>query len=70
MPDETSARSPRVVLLTGASTGLGLSLTRQLLEEAPATHLVLTARSSSLGRFVDLGISEGPPVMCPPAPTE
>ena len=48
---------PRVVLLTGASVGIGLAIAR-LLKEEPQTHLILTARASSLGRFRELGISE------------
>ncbi|MBI3878758.1 MAG: SDR family NAD(P)-dependent oxidoreductase [Verrucomicrobia bacterium] len=45
-----------VVLVTGASTGLGLALARKLL---PTPHrLILTARESSLPRFAAAGISE------------
>ena len=43
-----------VVLLTGASTGLGLALARKL-RETPY-HLILTARESSLSRFENEGI--------------
>ena len=46
----------RVVLLTGASTGLGLAITRHLL--STEHHLVLTARESSLSRFAAEGIVE------------
>lgn len=51
-----------MVLLTGASTGLGLALTRLLMEAESATHLVLTARSTSMKRFAEQGISESPRV--------
>jgi len=46
-----------VVLVTGASTGLGLALARLLLEKT-SYHLVLTARASSLSRFSENGIEE------------
>ncbi len=47
----------RTVLLTGASTGVGLALSRLLL---PLQHfrLILTARTSSLARFAEAGINE------------
>ncbi|MFT4978578.1 MAG: short-subunit dehydrogenase [Myxococcota bacterium] len=52
----------KVVLVTGASTGLGLAIARQLL--ARTDHrLVLTARASSLSRFGEEGICEGERVM-------
>ena len=44
-----------MVLLTGATTGIGLALAERLLSW-PAGHIVLTARESSLGRFKSLGI--------------
>ena len=47
----------RVVLLTGASTGLGLAIARLLLKD-DGIHLVLGARTASLQRFGALGISE------------
>lgn len=47
----------RTVLITGASTGLGLALARRLLRE-PELHLILTARASSLARFEAQGIAE------------
>jgi NAD(P)-dependent dehydrogenase (short-subunit alcohol dehydrogenase family) len=47
-----------VVLLTGASTGLGLAIARQLLAEGRST-LVLTSRAASLHRFAEAGIFPG-----------
>lgn len=47
----------RVVLITGASTGLGLALTKELLNSG-CFHIIATARQSSLHRFEDLGIYE------------
>ena len=52
------------VLVTGASTGLGLVLARRLLRER--YRLVLTARESSLGRFAAEGIFENENVMLRP----
>lgn len=46
----------RVVLVTGASTGLGLALARKL--AATDHRVVLTARESSLPRFASAGIAE------------
>ena len=43
-------------MVTGASVGIGLAIARELLKEEHV-HLILTARSSSLGRFSDLGIA-------------
>ncbi|MBI1840881.1 MAG: SDR family oxidoreductase [Verrucomicrobia bacterium] len=45
-----------VVLLTGASSGIGLALSRRLLKEP--CRLILTARESSLPRFAAAGIHE------------
>ncbi len=48
----------QVVLLTGASTGLGLAIAKELLAKT-AHHLVLTARKESMLRFHHQGITEG-----------
>ncbi|NOY26978.1 MAG: SDR family NAD(P)-dependent oxidoreductase [Oligoflexia bacterium] len=45
------------VLVTGASTGLGLAIGRALI--ARGYRVVLTARPESMHRFADLGIREG-----------
>lgn len=47
----------RVVLITGASTGLGLALTKELLASGQF-HVIATARKSSLHRFASLGLFE------------
>lgn len=47
----------RVVLITGASTGLGLALTNQLIKSGNF-HVIATARKSSLHRFANSGIFE------------
>jgi NAD(P)-dependent dehydrogenase (short-subunit alcohol dehydrogenase family) len=47
-----------VVLITGASTGLGLALARLLLAETDH-FLILTARPSSMARFAAEGLAEG-----------
>ncbi|MFU8805019.1 MAG: SDR family NAD(P)-dependent oxidoreductase [Bradymonadaceae bacterium] len=49
--------APPVVLLTGASTGLGLVLARELIARNDY-RLILTARRESLPRFAELGIVE------------
>lgn len=45
-----------VVLITGASTGLGLAVARLLVDSE--YRLILTARRTSLPRFANLGIAE------------
>jgi len=47
-----------VALVTGASTGLGLAIARELYEHTDL-HLVLTARAESLARFATAGFAEG-----------
>src|SRR5687767_705160 len=54
--ESSTATGPEVVLLTGASTGLGLSLAKLLIREK--YRLILTARASSLPRFNQAGIRE------------
>lgn len=46
------------VMVTGASTGLGLALARRLLRDTPH-RLALTAREASLPRFAAAGIAAG-----------
>lgn len=46
-----------LVLITGASSGLGLALTKELIKDGNF-RLVLTAKSTSLGRFSDHSIYE------------
>lgn len=53
---QTEASNPKRVLVTGASTGIGLALARMLQEARLQT--VVTARESSLARFRDAGIVE------------
>lgn len=52
------ARPANVVLLTGASVGVGLAIAR-LLGGRDGVHLVLAARAQSLSRFAEEGIVEG-----------
>lgn len=49
-------KQTRVVLVTGASTGIGLALVTQL--KSLAYHVVATARASSLHRFTKQGLKE------------
>ena len=55
----------RVVLITGASTGLGLAIARTLLARTD-WRLVLTARAASLQRFAEEGIAEGDRILLLP----
>jgi short-subunit dehydrogenase len=55
----------RTILVTGASTGLGLAIARRLLSRTPH-RLILTARDSSLPRFAAAGIAESDRVMLRP----
>lgn len=48
----------RVVLITGASTGLGLALVKEL-STSDRYHVIATARDSSLFRFNQAGVKEG-----------
>jgi NAD(P)-dependent dehydrogenase (short-subunit alcohol dehydrogenase family) len=52
----TPARNP-VVLITGASTGLGLALGRRLIRNG-GYHVILTAREGSLTRFQSADVRE------------
>lgn len=56
-PVDSSLPDRPVVLLTGASTGIGLALARKLISW-PAGHIVLTAKATSLHRFETEGIRE------------
>lgn len=55
MPNPGDGRE--VLLLTGASTGLGLAIARRLLATT-SFRLILTARAGSLERFAEEGIAE------------
>jgi NAD(P)-dependent dehydrogenase (short-subunit alcohol dehydrogenase family) len=47
----------KVILVTGASTGIGLALSRQL-AESDIYITIATARPSSLPRFAEAGLTE------------
>ena len=57
--ERASMSRPEVVLVTGASVGLGLAIGRRLLEvqQRRNLHVVLTSRESSLQRFAEQGLS-------------
>ena len=55
---------PPVVCITGASTGIGLALVKRLLQGS--WRVVATARASSIGRFAEAGVIEGPNCMIRP----
>ncbi len=61
----TKKAGPHTVLVTGASTGVGLELARLLLSETNH-RLVLTARPASLERFAAEGITASSRVMLVP----
>ena len=50
----------QVILVTGASVGLGLAIGRRLIDEQTKSklHVVLTSRKGSLQRFAEQGIVE------------
>ena len=56
MQPVVATRKAEVVLLTGASAGLGLSLSKLL--STQNYRLILTARKESLGRFKNAGLGE------------
>jgi len=60
----TAKTDQRVVLVTGASTGIGLALARQL--AAGSWRVVLTARASSLHRLTEAGLRESERVLFRP----
>lgn len=53
-PENKISKLPKVILLTGASSGLGLEIAKLLMKEN--VHLVLTARPTSMERFAENGI--------------
>ncbi|MBX7149695.1 SDR family oxidoreductase [bacterium] len=55
----------KTVLVTGASTGIGLELVKLLLQN-PSYRIVATARSSSLKRFADAGLVESEKLLIRP----
>ena len=61
----TSLPEDAVLLVTGASTGLGLALARKLIDET-AYRLVLTAKEASMPRFAAAKITDGPRIRLMP----
>jgi NAD(P)-dependent dehydrogenase (short-subunit alcohol dehydrogenase family) len=57
MPVASSERP--LVLVTGASSGLGLAIARALAEPPRRWRLLLTARTESMRRFQSAGLSDG-----------
>lgn len=57
--------SEQVVLITGASAGLGLAISRLLVGQS-RFRLILTARASSLSRFATEGIEESERILIRP----
>jgi short-subunit dehydrogenase len=60
-----SETTRQVVLLTGASSGLGLAIAQQLIADG-TFHLVLTSRATSLHRFAEAGVRASPTVWLRP----
>jgi len=58
--------TPRIVLVTGASTGLGLAIARRLIAADTDDVLILTARPSSMPRFAAAGITASERVVLRP----
>ena len=54
---DTEGIKTDVVLVTGASAGLGLAISHRLIQTGH--RLILTARSESMQRFVEAGIEDG-----------
>ena len=65
MQSSALSQTKSTILLTGASTGLGLALSKLLLTTT-SYRLVLTARESSLPRFAEAGIFPQPHVWLRP----
>ncbi len=54
-----------VILLTGASSGIGLALAKAL-KRRPSTRAILTARTTSLSRLTDAGFEESDKLLIRP----